>query len=97
MTAPLGFDDRDVAPRYPRIHPSTRLLMTLAVITAVTIISTAVVVGGRYTAVRPAQGLFIFTVDRFTGATRLCGPQGCRDLRLGDKDPWGVAAKPDQP
>ena len=52
----------------------------IALIASVTLLLSVFWVTGRYNVVRPAQGTFVYAVDRFTGNGRLCNAEGCRDL-----------------
>lgn len=91
MSLPKGFDDRDIAtPRYPLrrawLEPQTKV----ALIVSGALVVSALIAGGRYTAVPAGSGPAMFRVDRLTGAVRVCYTNGCRDLALlpPPADPW---------
>jgi hypothetical protein len=88
---PTGFDDRDDNPySFPRRRFVSTPVVVALILSAAALAAIFLAVG-RYTPFRPAQGVFIYEIDRFTGDARLCNATGCRDLPNNPKpvDEWG--------
>jgi hypothetical protein len=53
--------------------------LKISLVAAVTIVIAAFIAFGRYQGVATGRGA-AYEIDRFTGAARLCTPDGCRDV-----------------